>query len=499
MKRIVAVIIVALIVFTSLPNYASINNAGFEGGIHRNERDYNDTKQYKEVIFITGKPIVLEGTVELEIDEEELTYEYELTNKDKTVILEREIELERIIDDNQGHRQVVEVNNILDYEETITIEDGNGEGEYELVEYQFHNSTLDDNQPVVDYYHGSWLGTKVYSINEDEGQVTVSITGNIYGYDHYWGATETQTIHQDINYVYIDEDGDEIDWYGYADIDVSFNRTKTMEYTENLAYQSSFDGSYTLTEKDETVMKYSYELPRIRSNGTPSSRKSFGQGVERYDTLPTQQRLFVPKYEDIKGNWAEWDIKRLAGLQVIDGTDKYFGHSLDMKRSDFAKWIVLAMNLVEEEEEKPKRSYKKEEVVPALFSDVASSYPDYKYIKAVKENEIMNGIGDNKFLPEGNLTRAEAITIVIRSLGLERLAPNPPFQTRFVDDNKIPQWAKKYIYVADQLGIAKGTPEGYIYPNENMTKAEAAAFINRFITYLQQNLKLDYRENIMNY
>lgn len=499
MKKIVTLIITAILIFTAMPNYAVLNNAGFEGGIHRNERDTKKTKEYKEMLFITGKPILLQGTIEIKESEKKLTYKYELSSKDKSITMKRNIDLAREIDDNTYHRQTIEVNNITKYKETITINEDGGKTTYELTDYQLHNSTIDDNQPVATYYQGSWGGTKVYTINKTEGKITEEITGDIYGYDHYWGGTETQKIHRDITHATADSDGKKNEWYGYVDIDVSFNRTKKMEYFDNLPYQTSFDGGYTLTEQDETVMKYSYTLPVISSSGAVNSkRKNIGEGVERFDTLPTQQKLFIPKFEDIKGNWAEWDIKRLAGLHVIDGTKKHFGPGLNMKRSDFAKWIVLAMDLAQEEETSRWTSRKQEEK-PDLFADISGEYPDYKYIKAIKEKEIMSGVGDNKFLPEGNLTRAEAITIVIRSLGLERLAPNPPFTTRFRDDNKIPLWAKKSIYIADQIGIARGTSDGYIYPDEYMTKAEAATFINRFITYLQEDMKKSYRENLLNY
>lgn len=64
MKKIVTLIITAILIFTAMPNYAVLNNAGFEGGIHRNERDTKKTKEYKEMLFITGKPILLQGTIE---------------------------------------------------------------------------------------------------------------------------------------------------------------------------------------------------------------------------------------------------------------------------------------------------------------------------------------------------------------------------------------------------------------------------------------------------
>jgi hypothetical protein len=496
MRKVVSVIATIILLLQTCFAFAEINNAGFEGGIHKNEKDYKKEKQYKEVIFLTGEPILLQGTVELKIRDEKLEYEYELSNSDGTVTLEREIELERIIDDYSHDTQIVETNNIVDYDEEITVDRGGAAGVYTLIDYQFHNSTIDDNQPVITYYLGNWLGTKTYRINENEGEVKVEITGNIYGYDHYWGATETQKIHKDIYYKSLGND-EPIEWYGYADIDVSFNRTKDMEYFKNLPFQTSFDGGYTLTEQEETIMKYKYNLPYIEGSEV-MEYKNRGQGVERFETLPTQQKLYIPRFQDIKGHWAEGDIKRLAGLQVIDGTNKYFGPDMNMKRSDFAKWISLVMDLVEEDIHS-RRSVVNEEAYPDIFSDVTKDNPDYKYIKAVKENNIMEGIGDNKFYPDGTLTRAQAITIIIRALGLERLAPNPPFKTRFKDDERIPLWARKAIYVADQIGIAKGTPEGYIYPKEYMTKAEASAFVNRFITYLQKDLKEDYRERIINF
>ncbi|KPU27433.1 S-layer protein [Caloranaerobacter sp. TR13] len=496
MKKITIVLVLVLILH-SLTVYAQINNAGFEGGIHKNEMDYKKTKQYKEVIFLTGKPILLEGKVAIKIKEKKLEYKYELSSKDGQATLKRDIKLERIIDDNSHPSQKIEVNNILDYKEEIIVKDNGNQTTYTLVDYQFHNSTIDDTQPIVDFYSGNWLGTKTYSINQNEGQVVVEITGNIYGYDHYWGATETQKIHKDINYS-LNSGDTTLNWYGYADIDVSFNKTKSIEYFENAAYLSSFDGGYTLTEQEETIMEYKYDLPYLNQNNIVDGLRNVGNGVERFETLPTQKKMYIPKFEDIKGYWAEWDIKKLAGLQIIDTDGKYFGGNLPIERQEFAKWIVKAMKLVKDEN-KPKRSYVKPEVNPPVFSDVTREHPDYEYIKVIKEKGIMNGVGDNKFMPEGNLTRAQAVTIIIRALGVERLAPNSPFTTRFKDDNEIPEWAKKSVYVADQIGLVKGTPEGYFYPNDYMTRAEAAVFLSRFINYLQEDFKTYYRDMILGY
>lgn len=492
MKKILSTILIVSILLQPIVINADNNNAGFEGGIHKNEQDYNDTKQYKEVIFLTGQPIMLEGTVEIKVDEDELSYEYKLTNTDGTVILEREIELERIIDSTSHDRQTIETNNIVDYDEEII---ANGY-QYELTDYQFHNSSIDDKQPVVNYYAGNWLGTKTYSVNGGQAEIIIEITGEIYGYNHYWGATQTQRLHKDITY---QQKGvtNPVEWFGYTDLDVAFNRTKRMEYFDNLPLQTSFGNGYTLTEQEETIMNYGFNLPVFDNQGLPTVSRNKGNGQGKFETLPTQKKLFIPKYSDISGHWAENDIKRIAGLKITDQNQKYFGPETPTKRIDFAKWLAIAMSLVEEKEE-IKRSYVKPDTTPSVFSDISKDDPNYDYIKAIKEKGIINGY-DGKFLPNDVLTRAQAITIVVRALGLEGLAPNLPFETRFNDDSNIPVWAKKSVYVADKLGIAQGTPEGYIYPNDYMTKAEAATFINRFITYLQEELKKDYVDNIINY
>lgn len=490
MKKLINIVIVLSLVLNSLIVFAEINNAGFEGGIHKNEFDYRNEKQYKEVVFLSGQPIIVYGKVKITVKDDKITYSYDnLTSKDKSVTLNRKVEFERIIDDSV-ERQTVEVNNITKFSEQVTI----GNDTYELVDYLFHNSKIDDKQPVIDYYLSNWQGVKVYFKNDDK-KIEVNITGDIYGYNQYWGKTETQKIK---NYIrQLDILTEEVEWYGNVDIDVSFNRTKRMEYFENLPYQTSFDGGYTLTEKEETVMSYSYNLPYFENNTPLENIRNIGEGVETFETLPTQKKMFIPKYNDIKGRWSESHIKRLAGLKVIDGTYKFFGPKLISKRVEFAKWIVRAMNLIDEN--KQTRSYTKPELTPDLFKDVTKDNPDYEIIKIIKDRGIMVGTPSGNFLPDGNLTRAQAITIVIRALGLQKLAPVMPFKTKYKDDKDIPLYAKPYIYVATELGLVEGTPSGYVYPNEPMTKEEAAAFVNRFIEYLQEDIKNEYREGLINY
>lgn len=494
MKKLLSLVLILIILLQPITITADNNNAGYEGGIHKNEKDIKDTKQYKEVIFLTGQPIVLEGTVEITIKKDKLEYEYELSNLDGTVTLDREIELDRRIDNTSHQTQTTEINSITGYDEEIII---NGDA-YSLTDYIFHASSINDSQPVVDFYYGIWPGTtKIYSINGGPAKITEEIIGEIYGYDHYWGATETQKIHRDISYKEETTQGI-TEWFGFADIYVSFNRTKKMDYFNNLPFQTSFNNGYILTEKEESIMSYDYDLPVIDATNTPTGIRNQGHGEAIYSTSPTTETLFIPKYQDIKGHWAENNIMRISSLKITNQSQQFFGPDLATQRVDFARWIAVVMDLVEETET-VNRSYTKPDETPPIFSDIPKDSPDYEYIKAIKERGIMNGVGADKFSPYDKLTRAQAITTLVRAMGLEHLAPTLPFETRFEDDDNIPAWAKRAIYVADKIGLTTGSPEGYMYPNDYMTKAESATFMNRFINYLQEDLKRDYIQNIINY
>ena len=111
----------------------------------------------------------------------------------------------------------------------------------------------------------------------------------------------------------------------------------------------------------------------------------------------------------------------------------------------------------------------------------------------------MGGVGEEKFNPKGDLTKAQAATILINALGVEALAPNGNYPTGFKDDASIPYWAKDSVFMAKQMGLIDGTENGFFQPNKTLTRAEAASILNNYIKYLSYELKEDFRERIVNY
>lgn len=482
-KIMICICIVVCMMISPIGVFASTNNAGFEGGISKNDSGVKDEYDYKEVIFVTGKPVVLYGKVQMNEDQTSLTFK-DLKSADGTIKASKKIGLTRV-KNTDTPLQTIETIDLASFSETITVTDDNGQTTYTLSDYQFHSSVVKDNQPVIQFYQGMWNRCqKKYIINGNVADtVTVDIDGSLYGYDTYWSSTETQTIKQTLHY---DQKSGETptEWYGYGNIELSFNKNNQLSYFENAVHLSSFAGAYGLLKEEESVMTYSY------NGGEPQS--------ERLVNHPPQEMLYLPKYEDLRGHWAEESIKKLASLKIIEEDGSIFGPDLPETRADFARHMAIALRLDLEKSDEIRRSYVKDEIKKPFFIDVAEDDKDYPYIKAMNDNNVMHGKTDDMFFPNQTITREEAFTIVIRALGLERLAPTHNFNTRFKDDAKISKWAKKAVYVMDYLGIAQGY-EGYINPKEVMTKAETAAMIDKLIEYMQKDLKEDYREGVLEY
>lgn len=490
MKKTVCILLCLWIFVTG--SFAEVSISGFDGGVIRNENDLRDQKSYYEVVFITGEPILLSGTVKISDTEKKVSYEFSpLQNQEGTVVLNRKkLELEKTTD-NRIDGQTSEVLTLNPkITETITVTDGGNQVIYTLGEYQFHNSTLRDSQAIIKFLQGNWLATKRYTVSTG-GELFVEISGNNYGYRNYWGDTETQKIH--FTYTYENVSDAEQNWVGDVDMHVSFNRTKEMSYYEYLSNITSFDGSYTLTEQESAFLNYTYNFPKLQKSGT---------GEKQLSTLPTQQKLPVHKYEDVEGHWAASSIKKLTGLNVIADHAMYFGPNLFARRRDFAKYMAISMNLVGEEENSyiNKLTYKKEAVNPPVFNDILQNDPDYIYMKAVKDNGVMYGKQNNGqilFYPEDPVTRVEAAAIIARALGIRFQGFSFEEEESFRDDNTIPNWAKESVYTLKRIGILDGDEDGYFHPNVPMTKAEAATLIEKLIEYLAYDLRTEYVEEIL--
>jgi len=207
----------------------------------------------------------------------------------------------------------------------------------------------------------------------------------------------------------------------------------------------------------------------------------------------------VPKFRDVLGHWAEEYITKLYSLDVFDESQTFFAPEAPMTRAEFTKGVIRACDIrtfMDESQSKNTRR-RKEPPEQSPFKDVSVTDQNYQYIKQGLEKNIITGVSKDMFMPNASLTRAEAVTILMRALGFASKAPNPGYYTSFADDDRIPSWAKDSVYVAREIGIVQGDSYNRFNPDKVMTRAEASAMLVRFLEFLEKDLQRDFRENII--
>lgn len=113
------------------------------------------------------------------------------------------------------------------------------------------------------------------------------------------------------------------------------------------------------------------------------------------------------------------------------------------------------------------------------YPDVAADYWAGDQVSYIGTLNIIQGYPDGTFRPEGNITRAELSTLLIRTAASgDANVPAAIGQT--FPDVPLKHWAVKYINLAADKGIVQGYPDGKFKPSANITRAEGLAMIARF-------------------
>jgi len=506
--KILSFVIAAIILNPGAANALEGYN-GYEGGISSGEVAGKTTYEYQEVNFLSGQPVVLKGslTIKKTLKGESITstYTYDLSNIDRSATLKRTLIYNTKITQKDNGQSIEETSISGRPTETVKIDNNT----YTLTGYDFSRTNITDKKPAINYYAGDISGRKVYSIGnatgaatQGRGTVTVDITGKFYGYDQYWGTTEVQ----EINYIIQSEktDGTKTEkWGGTADVTFSTTTTKQIRYVENKPNEISFEGGYVQTQSNNSILEYSSNLPSFTSDGVPSDNMVTSKDSLKLETFPVQTRLKVPNLSQLKGHWAEQDVRMLYSLEVLSGNEKTFNPEQYMKRSEFASAIILAGKEVPVDpavapKTTTRTSTKKTKVIPT-FNDVSEEHSYFNEIESSFKRGFLNGKGEGNFKPDDYLTLAEAVTVFIRALGLETMAPKFGAVTTFRDNDDIPAYAKNAVRVAEQIGLVRGDEKGYLNPNSKLTNARAAALLNRFIDYMRDGIRKDYRDKYLGF
>ena len=118
------------------------------------------------------------------------------------------------------------------------------------------------------------------------------------------------------------------------------------------------------------------------------------------------------------------------------------------------------------------------------FSDVKA---DMYYANAIiwaQQNGIVNGITENAFAPDDNITREQIAAIMFRYAKYKGYDASVGENTNilsYTDADSISEYAISAMQYAVGSGLMKGKTENTINPQDNATRAEIAAILQRFL------------------
>lgn len=106
------------------------------------------------------------------------------------------------------------------------------------------------------------------------------------------------------------------------------------------------------------------------------------------------------------------------------------------------------------------------------FSDVEGHWAE-KSIQKAEEMKVITGYENNRFMPDSYMTRAELVAITNRFLEIQSETD------KYIPDVTRQDWFHSDVRKALSAGIIKGDANGYVRPNDYVTREEAAVIMCR--------------------
>jgi len=111
-----------------------------------------------------------------------------------------------------------------------------------------------------------------------------------------------------------------------------------------------------------------------------------------------------------------------------------------------------------------------------LFFDVPADFWGHQAISALAERNIISGYPDGNFLPEGNVTRAEFVKMLVSAFDIKADG-----EISFADVSEN-DWYYSYIRSAYCAGIVSGVSDDAFDPNGAITREDACVIVYRYLS-----------------
>ena len=173
-------------------------------------------------------------------------------------------------------------------------------------------------------------------------------------------------------------------------------------------------------------------------------------------------------FADTEGCWYQENAHRAYGLEIINGKAPFQFCGDDRMNRAMAAEILYRVSGETAEDSK------------SIFQDVA---PDAWYADAVAwgaETGIINGMTEQEFCPDRNISRQDFITMLMRftdycGVGAIKTLLN------YSDFDEIADYAVEPLEQAQAMGLLGGYEDGTLRPRRDMSRAESVTLLLRLM------------------
>lgn len=190
-------------------------------------------------------------------------------------------------------------------------------------------------------------------------------------------------------------------------------------------------------------------------------------------TMMVGGAAFAVNADDIHGHWAEKTLQQFIDNGWIQGDEGGIRPDSTITRAEMA----TVVDAVEEYTEEADVSH---------YKDVAKTDWFYKQVAKIVKANVMVGVGDNKWAPQGNVTREQAAVIMckLKDVSVDTKANTADIRAQltklgYTDANAVSDWAAPYILAAVQNGYMSGYPDHTLRSGNDITRAEAIVMLDK--------------------
>ena len=175
--------------------------------------------------------------------------------------------------------------------------------------------------------------------------------------------------------------------------------------------------------------------------------------------------VFAVNFSDLTSDcWAYEPIVEMANKGILNGyPDGTFLPNKSITRAEFAKILVLSLNLKDEENKNN------------IFDDVDSTHWSYNYVR-IASNYLSGYTNGSQiyFMPDEEAVREDMAVAIVMATNLQSKEYDLSTLDRFSDKDSISESFKKYVAIAVENNLMRGNADGTFNPKGKLTRAEVS-------------------------